>query len=269
MIPYNYYAYSTYYSGTGTDDMIVRGNTFVDTTSLGFWAYLNTKADDILIEDNTYTGSTIPTYGVYIKMQRLTPLISSITIFLLRTRIYSRSGKQWDIDGNTIRGVSSASNAGIYVQSGHGTITNNELIDADGGIAVYGVRGSNDVDIMDNTISFTSGRTPTSAVGINVDNCGTTSTINMGGNDVSTISNALVTDGCTVVDEGSSFTSLGGAAALRHTVRFVHLHSHRRTSRFQLVTPSDGMLHSITRIRTTTNTVPLRTRPVHRSGTVD
>ena len=63
--------------------------------------------------------------------------------------------------------------------------------DADGGIAVCGVRGSNDVDIMDNTISFTSGRTPTSAVGIVVDNCGTTSTINMGGNDVSTISNAL------------------------------------------------------------------------------
>ena len=67
MIPYNYYAYSTYYNGTIPDDMIVRGNTFVDTTSLGFWAYLNTKADDILIEDNTYTGSTIPTYGVYIQ----------------------------------------------------------------------------------------------------------------------------------------------------------------------------------------------------------
>ena len=218
MIPYNYYAYSTYYSGTGTDDMIVEGNTFVDTTSLGFWAYLNTKADDILIKDNTYTGSTIPTYGVYIQDATTNSIDIVDNDILAENPIYSRSGKQWDIDGNTIRGISSASNAGIYVQSGHGTITDNNLIDADGGIAVYGVRGNNDVDIMDNTVSFTSGRTPTSAVGIVVDNCGTTSTINMGGNDVSTISNALVTDGCTVVDEGSSFTSLGGAAARVHTV---------------------------------------------------
>jgi len=218
MVPYNYYAYSTYYSGTGTDDLIIRDNVFTDTGSIGLWMYLNTKSDDILFEGNTMTGSTSPSYGVYIQDQTTNSIDVVDNDIKADVGFYSRNGKQWDVDGNTFRGIGDASYPGVYTQSGWGTITDNTLIDADGGISVYGILGSNDVEISDNAVEFTSGRVPTSAQGISVANCGGTSEVTMGGNDIEVISNALVTNGCTVIDDGSSFTSLGGAAPRVHTV---------------------------------------------------
>ena len=218
MIPYNYYAYSSYYGGTGTDDMVVKDNVFTDTGSIGFWFYLNTLADDVLIEGNTITGSTSPSYGVYIQDATTNSVDVVGNDIKADVGFYSRNGKQWDVDGNTFRGIGDDAFPGVYVQSGWGTITDNTLIDADGGISVYGIRGANDVHIQDNDVSFSTGRVPTSALGISVSNCGSTSEVLMGGNDVEVISNALVTNGCTVFDEGSSFTSLGGAAPRVHPV---------------------------------------------------
>ena len=218
MVPYNYYAYSTYYSGQGTDDLVVRDNVFTDTGSMGMWMYLNTKADDIVFEGNTIEGSTNPSYGVYVQDQTTNSIDVIDNDIKADIGFYSRNGKQWDITGNTFRGVGDSSYPGVYTQSGWGTISGNTLIDADGGISVYNVLGSNDVEIDDNTVEFTTGRVPTSAIGIEVSNCGTTSEVTMSGNDVEVISNGLVVDGCTVIDDGSSFTSLGGAAPRVHGV---------------------------------------------------
>ena len=217
-VPYNYYAYSTFYSGQGTDDMVIRDNTFTDTGSIGLWMYLNTKADDIVFEGNVMSGSTLPNYGVYVQDQTTNSIDVLDNDIKAEIGFYSRNGLQWDIQGNTFRGIGDASYPGIYAQSGHGTVSDNTLIDADGGISIYNVLGTNDVTIDDNSIEFTSGRVPTSAIGIQLDNCGSNSEIIMSGNDVEVISNGLVVDGCTVIDDGSSFTSLGGAAPRVHGV---------------------------------------------------
>ena len=217
-IPYNYYAYSTYYSGQGTDDMVIRNNVFTDTGSIGLWMYLNTKADDIVFEGNEMSGSTLPNYGVYIQDQTTNSIDVLDNDIKAEIGFYSRNGKQWDVQGNTFRGIGDASYPGVYAQSGWGTVSDNTLIDADGGISIYNVLGTNDVHIDDNSIEFTSGRVPTSAIGIQLDNCGSNSEIIMSGNDVEVISNGLVVDGCTVIDDGSSFSSLGGAAPRVHGV---------------------------------------------------
>ena len=50
-----------------------------------------------------------------------------------------RGSTDWTISQNTIYGVGDASYAGIYELDGYGVISDNTLIDADGGILVDGV----------------------------------------------------------------------------------------------------------------------------------
>ena len=66
------------------------------------------------------------------------------------------------------------------------------------------------VNITNNDISQSAGRSAPSAVGIWAEDCAS-SIINTGGNTVSVMENALVTDGCDINDSGSTFTAVGGA----------------------------------------------------------
>jgi flagellin-like protein len=236
-VPNNYYATSSYYGGTGTDDLTVSDNTIVDANNLGIWFYLNSMGDNVTVSGNTITGGTIPSYGVYVQDDSMNGINITGNTIHAEDPIYMRGAKEWNITDNTIIGISSASNAGIYVRYGHGLIEGNTLIDADGGINVFGIYSEPpttqvpypprySIDINDNTVAFSSGRTPTSASGISIEECGSTQTatgvqplwVNTSNNDVEVISNALVTNECRVHDTGSSFTSMGGAAGRVHTV---------------------------------------------------
>ena len=218
MIYSNYYATSPYYGGTGTDGARWSNNTIYDSTYLPLWIYLNSDADDLLVDNNTVTGSKRVQYGVYAQDHRLNSVeIRGNTLLTADEPIYMRNAKNWDINNNTIIGDANSAHAGIYVRNGEGTIADNNLMDADGGINLYGVRTGYDVDINGNTIGATGGRVSPTATGIYLENCGL-ATVNMAGNTVSTTSNALLSDGCDVSDVGSDFASAGGSASQIHTV---------------------------------------------------
>ena len=235
-VPNNYYATSSFYGGTGTNELTVSDNTFVDTMNLAVWFYLQSHGDEITVDGNTVTGLA-PSYGVYVQDNTMNGLNISNNDIYAENPVFMRGAKNWNITDNTIRGMSNPSLSGIYVRQGHGLISGNDLIDSDGGINVFGIYKEaattanpyperHSLDVNDNTIRFSAGRTPTSAMGITVEECGATTTqtgtedlwVNTSGNDVQVISNALVVNECNVADTGSSYTSLGGSASRVHVV---------------------------------------------------
>jgi parallel beta-helix repeat protein len=214
--PYYYYHNSTYW---GADDAVIKDNDFVDTVGLGVWFYLNAQNEGTVISGNTFTGSSSPAYGIYTQDGTTTDLtITGNTISNAENSIYMRGATDWKITDNTINGLGEAAYAGIYVMNGYGEISGNTLTDADGGILIDGVKYGFDVNITDNTIGQTPGRTAPAAVGIWAEDCGS-SGINTGGNDISIMENAMVTDGCDLTDTGSTLTALGGSGGEVHTVQ--------------------------------------------------
>ena len=115
-------------------------------------------------------------------------------------------GLDWEITDNTIYGDGDASHIGIATRNGYGIIDGNTLIDADGGILVDGITANQVVNITNNDISQSAGRSAPSAVGIWAEDCASSS-INAGGNTISVMENALVTDGCDINDSGSTLTA--------------------------------------------------------------
>ena len=212
----NTYAYSTWYSGNGTNNMKVNNNNFVDTTGFGMWFYLNAHSHNAEFNDNTFSG-TIPTYGVYAQDSTVTSVEISGNTIRAENPVYLRGAQQWTISNNDITGIKSASRACIYTLNGHGSISGNDCMDADGGISISGIRTGNDVHIDNNTIAFSPDRLPTSAVGIYVDSCGLDEVF-MADNTVNTMMNALNVDGCTVTDNRSVYTGIGGSAGRTHNV---------------------------------------------------
>ena len=209
-VPSNFYATSTYYGGNGTRDLQVNNNTFEDCTVLCMWYYLNANVHDAKFNGNVFTGA-VPEYNVYSQDATSYSVEIDGNTLVAENPIYLRGAREWSISNNDITGIGSAANACVFVLNGHGDISGNTCTDADGGIAVSGIRSGNDVHIEGNTVGFTAGRLPTSAVGIYVENCGLDE-IFMSNNVVSTVMNAVNTDGCTVTDNNSVYSGLGGGA---------------------------------------------------------
>jgi len=214
-IPSNYYAYNSYYVGTngliGAQNWVVSENTFEDTQNLGAWMYLNAYARNFEFSNNTITG-TPPRYGVYTQDSTTDSAVITGNTIHADNPVYMRGSKSWEIADNTITGISDASRPCIYVLNGFGIIEGNTCTDADGGISVSGIRSGQIVRINDNTVQYTAGRLPTAALGIYLDSCGLDE-VYMSNNDVSTVMNGLNTKGCTVTDNGSSYTAMPGRAA--------------------------------------------------------
>jgi len=204
-----YYYYNQSY--WGADDAIIDGNTFVNTETLDIWFYLNSYADGVEITNNVFTGSSAPSYGIYSQDSTVNDLlIDGNTFHNSQQAIYMRGAVDWTMTDNTIYGDSDSSHAGIYSMNGYGLIDGNTLVDADGGILVDGVKYGYNVEITNNDIGQTSGRVAPSAVGIWAEDCGSASVIT-GGNSISIMENAIVTDGCDLSDDGSTLTALGGS----------------------------------------------------------
>ncbi len=214
-IPRNTYASSSYYvpSGSlvGTQDLLVKNNTFEDTQNLAMWFYLSANVYDAQFIGNDVEG-TPPRYGVYNQDTTSYSFVAHDNTIYADNPVYSRSARQYTVTNNSLTGISDPSRACIYALNGYGTIRDNTCTDADGGISISGVRSGNEVYIEGNSIGFSAGRVPTSAIGIYVERCGLDE-VYLKDNTVSTVMNALQTDGCTVTDNGSAYTAMSGVAA--------------------------------------------------------
>ena len=212
----SYYSWSLP-SYNGADGSIVENNEFIDSEYLDVWLYF-ASADDVEVRNNTFTGTSMPGYNVYIQDSSSTGLIVDSNSFSNgEYPIYMRYGLDWTITNNVINGNGDASFPGIGALFGYGEISGNTLTDADGGILIDRIRTGQSVEITDNVIGQTAGRVAPTAVGIWVEDCGS-SVVNTGGNTVSVMENALVTDGCDVVDEGSTLSAIGGTGGSVYSV---------------------------------------------------
>ena len=211
--------YSYYFNRNvwGPDDSVISGNNFTDTGSISTWFYFS-YGDDIVVSDNKFSGSTAPNYQIYGQSPWTTGLtIDNNEITSGSQPIYLRGTLDYDVKNNNITGDRNQAHPGIYTLNGYGSISDNTLTDADGGIMVDGVRSGQSLSVTGNTIAPSAGRTAPGAVGIWAEDCGS-STLETGGNDVSTIMNGLVIDGCSVYDTGSKFTGSGGVGGASWSV---------------------------------------------------
>ena len=207
---------STYW---GADDAVIENNEFINSETIDIWFSLNSYSDGVEIRNNNFTGSSNPTYGIYTQDRTTTDLtIEGNTFSNAQEAIYMRGALDWNIKDNVINGGGDSSKAGIYVKDGNGVIDGNTLVDADGGILIDGVRYGYTANVTNNDISQTAGRTAPAAIGIWAEDCGS-STVNTGGNDISIMENAIVTDGCDLVDSGSTLEAIGGSGGTVHTVQ--------------------------------------------------
>jgi len=215
--------FSYYYqqASWGADDAVIENNTFINTESLGIWFSSNGYVDDAVIKNNVFTGSTVSNYGIYAQDRTSTGmLIEGNTIASTKNPIYMRGSLDWTINDNTITGLSESSLSGILVKDGYGEIDGNTLVNSDGGILIDGVKYGFTANVTNNDISQTAGRVAPAAVGIWAEDCGS-SVINTGGNTISVMENAIVTDGCDLVDSGSTLSALGGSGGSVWTVQIM------------------------------------------------
>ena len=204
------YSYGFSQSVWGPDDSVISGNDFVDTGSLSIWFYFS-YGDDVEVSGNTFSGSTVPHYHVYGQSTSTTGLIVDGNTFTSGANpIYLRGTQNYDVKNNIIAGDKNDAHPGIYTLNGYGSITDNTLVDSDGGIMIDGIRSGQSLSVTGNSISSSSGRTAPSAIGIWAEDCGA-STLTTGNNDISTVMNAMVVDGCDVDDTGSDLRGTGGA----------------------------------------------------------
>ena len=160
-----YYRYTT--SQWGADGAVIENNTFNDVGQLGVWFALNSYADDVTVKGNTFAGSTTPEYGVYVQDRRTTGLVVTENTFSSPQQpIYLRGAVDYEVTDNVIYGDGDSAHAGIYTLSENGLIDGNTLVDADGGILVDGIRFGYTVNVTNNDISQSTGRTAPAAVGI-------------------------------------------------------------------------------------------------------
>jgi len=216
MIYYSYYTQSEW----GADNMTIEDNSF-DGGVLDVWFALGSYSDDNVVRNNIHTGATQTEYAIYAQDRNtVRPVIEGNTIYNSKEPIYMRGALDWEISDNTIYGDGNAGHAGIYVKDGYGSIDGNTLVDADGGILVDGLSYGYTASVTNNVIYQSNGRTAVSAVGIWAEDCGT-STLETGGNDITIMGNALVTDGCDIEDTGSVFTGTGGSGGMVYTVNIM------------------------------------------------
>jgi hypothetical protein len=131
------HSYTHSASEFGADHVTIEGNTFVDGGEIAdVWFYTFPFAVLSVVQNNTFSSIT-GKYGVRAydtSTKRLSILDNTFdgpdsAIQLINTDGYV-------IDNNSITGVKDATKPGITIDGGHGDVTNNTLVDADGGLRI-------------------------------------------------------------------------------------------------------------------------------------
>ena len=214
------YSYNYAQSTWGADDMVIDGNEF-NGGVLDVWFALGSYSDDNIVSNNVHKGATLSEYAIYAQDQRTVgPVITGNTIYNAKEPIYLRGALDYTINDNTVYGQGNSAWAGIYTKDGYGEIDGNTLEDADAGILIDGVKYGYDVEVTDNTIGASAGRTAVGAVGIWAEDCGS-STVYTGGNDITVMANAIVADGCDITDTASNLMGTGGQGGTVWTVNMM------------------------------------------------
>ena len=131
------YSYTHSANQFGADNATIEGNTFVDGGEIAdIWFYRSSYADDALVKDNTFSSST-GKYGVRAfdqSTKRLTIVDNTFDGPETAVQLINTNG--YLVDNNDITGVQDATKPGITVNGGYGDVSNNTLLDADGGIRI-------------------------------------------------------------------------------------------------------------------------------------
>ena len=129
------YSYTHSANEFGPDNFTIEGNEFLDGGEIGdVWAGSNGYVDDLVIKDNWF-NSTSSEEGVQLyngNNKRIT--VEGNYFNGPQTAIQANGIQDYTINDNEIIGTAEDGEAGIEVDAGYGVISNNSLLDADGGI---------------------------------------------------------------------------------------------------------------------------------------
>ena len=128
------YSWSHQSSEIGTDNLTISNNVFKDGGEIAdVWLYTNNEAQGVTITDNEFNPSNGHAVAIY-SGNTEDVLIQDNTVVGGDDAMYLNRVDSFTIDGNDIGGISDDTSTGIYIIRGSGNITNNDLVDADGGM---------------------------------------------------------------------------------------------------------------------------------------
>ena len=128
------YYYSHQQSQFGADNVTIDSNKFYDGGEIAdVWLYTSNEAQGTVITNNEFNPSGGRAVSVY-SGKTADLLIQDNTIVGGKNAISVNSASNFTIHNNTIGGISDPASTGIQVFKGTGDVTNNTLVDADGGI---------------------------------------------------------------------------------------------------------------------------------------
>ena len=135
--PY-YYSHSA--SELGADNVTIDSNRFYDGGEIAdVWVYSSSQADGTIITNNEFNPNGGRAISVYAG-KATDMLIQDNTIVGGKNAISLNTVSNFTIHNNTIGGISDPASTGIQVFKGTGDVTNNTLVDADGGIYLSEMR---------------------------------------------------------------------------------------------------------------------------------
>ena len=129
------YAYTHSNSEFGADNLTIEGNEFLDGGEIGdVWVGSNAYVDDLVVTGNWF-NSTSSEEGVQAYSGNNKRIDVTDNYFNgPQTAIQMLGIQDYTLDNNDITGTAEAGEAGIEVDGGYGVVSNNSLLDADGGI---------------------------------------------------------------------------------------------------------------------------------------
>ena len=129
------YAYSHSASEFGADNLTIEGNEFNDGGEIAdVWVYSNAYADDLIVTGNWFNSTSAEQgFAAYTGNNKRISVTDNY-FNGPQTAIQMYGILDYTIDNNEIIGTGEAGEAGIETDAGYGVISNNTLLDADGGI---------------------------------------------------------------------------------------------------------------------------------------
>ena len=127
-----------YYTHTatewGADNLTIEGNEFIDGGEIGHvWIAYNGYAENTVVKNNWF-NSTNADRGVMAFSQNTGTTVIDNYFRGAENAVQFYQVKDYVVDNNEIIGTADADEPGIQITGGYGIVSNNSLLDADGGI---------------------------------------------------------------------------------------------------------------------------------------